>query len=318
MNRRTWLMAQTLGFAAWRAQAESFPSRSLTIVVPQQAGSYSDSVIRPIALGMQEPLGQAIVIDNRPGANGIIGVEAVQRAKPDGYTLLLSASSVFVSNSGMYRKLSYDPVKDFRSVARLSKVSMMLVARADAPTRTLDDVLTRARRADRAVDVAVGSSTAQLALALLSSVSGLKFNVIQYKGSPQVTTDLLAGVVPLAVNDVASGAAMVKANRLLALATTDSERAPFLADVPTLAERFPGATLVSWTGLSVPSGTPDPIVQILYAAVRKAMDRPELQRRLSAAAIVPTLDSPEGLDRTVKEDIPRWTSLMRAAGMEPQ
>lgn len=316
--RSILLVASMLALPTLDTAAQSYPTRPITIIVPQQAGSYSDNLMRPIAAALQEELGQPVVIENKPGANGIIGVEAAARAKPDGYTLLLSASSVFVSNAGLYKKLSYDPVKDFRSVAGLSNVSMMYVARSDFPARNVDDLLSYARRAGKPIDVAYGSSTAQLAISLLSSVSGVAFNAIPYKGSPQVTSDLLGGVVQVAVVDMASGASFVNSGRLNALATTDTGRNAFLPDVPPLAERFPGAALVSWTGLAAPTGTPDEVVRILYAAVRKSLEKPEVTRRLATVSISPALMAPEVLDNTIRDDIPRWTALMRSAGIERQ
>lgn len=316
--RSILLVASILALPTLNTAAQSYPTRPITIIVPQQAGSYSDNLVRPIAAALQEELGQPVVIENKPGANGIIGVEAAARAKPDGYTLLLSASSVFVSNAGLYKKLSYDPVKDFRSVAGLSNVSMMYVARSDFPARNVDDLLSYAKRAGKPIDVAYGSSTAQLAISLLSSASGVAFNAIPYKGSPQVTSDLLGGVVQVAVVDMASGASFVNSGRLNALATTDTGRNAFLPDVPPLAERFPGAALVSWTGLAAPTGTPDEVVRILYAAVRKSLEKPEVTRRLATVSISPALMAPEVLDNTIRDDIPRWTALMRSAGIERQ
>ena len=319
MNRRNCLLlALVLAASSFEAAAQAWPARPITIIVPQQAGSYSDNMIRPVAVAMQEQLGQPVIIENKPGANGVIGAEAGARAKPDGYTLLLSASSVFVSNAGLYKKLSYDPVKDFRSVAGLSKISMMFVARPDFPARTVDELVARAKASGQPLHVAVGSSTAQLAVALLSAASGVPFQAIPYKGSPQVTTDLLGGVVPLAVVDVASGAAFIKSGRMVGIATTDSARNGFLPEVPTIAERFPGATLVSWTGLAAPAGTSDDVVRTLHEAVRKSLERADVQQRLAASSITPALMTPAVLDRTLREDLPRWAALMRAAGIEKE
>jgi tripartite-type tricarboxylate transporter receptor subunit TctC len=298
------------------AHGQTYPSKPITIVVPQQAGSFSDSVIRPMLPSMQELLGQPLVIDNKAGANGVIGAELVARARPDGYTLLLAASSVFVTNANLYKKLSYDPVKDFRSVASLGRVSMMYVARPDLPVRNIDELIAYAKAQGRPLDIAYGSSTAQLAIALLGSAAGLKFNPIPYKGSPQLLTDLLGGTVQIGVVDVASGTSHVKAGRLRALATTDSARSTYLPDVPGLAERFPGATLVSWIGLVAPAGTPDEVIRTLYDAVRQSIDKPEVARRFAAASATAALSSPAELDRTIRDDIASWGALMRAAGIE--
>ncbi|MDM0015165.1 tripartite tricarboxylate transporter substrate binding protein [Variovorax sp. J22P168] len=303
---------------AWAAQAQTFPTRPITVVVPQQAGSFSDNVIRPLLPGLQEQLNQTVIIDNKAGANGIIGAEAVMRAKPDGYTVLLAASSVFVTNANLYKKLSYDPVKDFRSVASLGRVSMMYVTRPDFPAKSVEELVAYAKAQDKPLDIAYGSSTAQLAIALIGSVSGVKFNTIPYKGSPQLMTDLLGGTVQLGVVDAASGTPYVKSGKVRALATTDTMRSPFLPEVPGLAERYPGASLVSWNGLVVPAGTPDDVVQRLYEAVRKVIDTPEVAARYNAASVTPSLSTPAELDKTIREDIVRWGALMRTAGIEKE
>ncbi len=317
-RRRTLLLAAAAACCGPARAQTSYPTRPVTIVVPQQPGSFSDNVIRPLLPALQEALGQPVLIDNKAGANGIIGAEAVARARPDGYTLLLAASSVFVTNYHLHKRLSYDPVNDFRGIASLGRVSMMYVARADFPAGTVEELVALARSQNRAIDVAHGSSTAQLAISLLATATGTQFNPIPYKGSPQVLTDLQGGTVSVAVVDAASGAAHVKAGRLRALATTDSQRSPFLPDVPGLAERYPGATLVSWNGLVAPAGTPDAVVQRLYEAVRKAMDRPEVATRYAAAAVTPSLSTPAQLDQTVRDDLVQWGRLMQAAGIEKQ
>lgn len=300
------------------AHAQKFPSKPITIIVPQQAGSFSDNVIRPLLPGLQEALGQPVVIENKAGANGIIGAEIVARAKPDGYTLLVAASSVFVTNANLYKKLSYDPVKDFRSIASLGRVSMMFVTRSDFPAKTVDQLIAYAKTQGKPIDIAYGSSTAQLAIALLGSVSGVTFNTIPYKGSPQLLTDLLGGTVQIGVVDVASGTPHVKSGKVRALATTDSQRSPFLPDVPGLGEHFPGATLVSWNGLVAPAGTPDDVVKKLYDAVRKAMNKPEVVMRYNRAFVTASLSTPAELDKTIKDDIVKWGQLMHVAGIEKE
>ncbi|MEO9230731.1 MAG: tripartite tricarboxylate transporter substrate binding protein [Devosia sp.] len=315
------LALAALGIAFGVHAQSSFPSKPITIIVPQQAGSFSDNVIRPLLPGLQEQLGQLgqpVIIDNKAGANGIIGAEIAARAKPDGYTLLLAASSVFVTNINLYKKLSYDPVKDFRSIASLGRVSMMYVTRSDFPARNIDELIAYAKTQGKPIDIAYGSSTAQLAVALLSSVSGITFNTIPYKGSPQLLTDLLGGTVQIGVVDVASGTPHVKSGKVRALATTDNRRSPFLPDVPGLTERFPSATLVSWNGLVAPAGTPDEVVHKLYEAVRKTIDKPEVTVRYNAAAVTASLSTPAELDKTIKDDILKWGQLMRAAGIEKE
>ncbi|MEO9230711.1 MAG: tripartite tricarboxylate transporter substrate binding protein [Devosia sp.] len=305
-----------LVLAASAAIAQPWPTKPITIVIPQQAGSNSDGVIRPMGPLLQEILGQPIVFENRPGANGMIGAEYVARAKPDGYTLLLGASSVLVANAGLYKKVPYDPIKDFQPVAGVGRTSMMLVARSDFPAKTIDELVHYVKSAAKPVNVAYGSSTAQIAIALFSSSAGVRVNPIPYKGTPQLLTDLFGGVVQVGVVDVASAGAHLKSGRLVGLAITDAQRAASAPEVATLAERYPNATLISWTGLVAPKGTPPDVVDKIYQAVKVASADPEVNKRYATANITPSLLSPQELAKTLRDDLPRWEALMRAAGIE--
>ena len=310
------ITALLLAALACAARAETYPSRPVTIIVPQQAGSNSDNVMRPLAAALQAALGQPFTIDNRVGANGIIGVTVAARAKPDGYTLLVASSTSFVANPALYKKLDYDPVKDFRGIANIGKTSMMFVTRPDFPARSVDELLTYAKRQGKPLDIGYGSSTAQIAISLLASSSGATFEAVPYKGTPQLTTDLIGGVLPVGVVDVGNGAQQIRNGQLKALAITDVARSTFAPDVPTLSERYAGVTLVSWIAVVAPAGTPDAIVRTLYEALRQAIARPDVVQRFAAAGTTIALAPPEAVDQEVRDDLPRWNALIRAAGIE--
>lgn len=318
MTKMSLALGLACVFFAWTVQAQQYPSRPTTIVIPQQAGSNSDSVVRPMIPFLQEALGQPVIVDNRAGANGMIGAEYVARAKADGYTLLLAASSVFVANSHMYKKLAYDPVKDFRPIVGLGRTSMMFMARPDFAAKTLDEFIAYAKSQPQPLNVAYGSSTAQVAIAMLASASGVKLNPIPYKGSPQLLTDLMGGTIQVGVVDVASGSSYIKSGRAVGLAITDSSRSSFVPQVPALSEKYPGVALVSWTALVAPAGTPDEVIKVWHEAVRKSIDRPEVLERFASSGVTPSLLAPAVLEKTIRDDLVRWGALMRSAGIEKE
>ena len=315
MKRIAIVFSMLVG-AACIAWGQAWPTRPITIVIPQQAGSNSDGVVRPMAPVLQQLLGQPIVFENKPGANGMIGAEYVAKAKPDGYTLLLAASSVLVANAGLYKKIPYDPVRDFEPVAGLGRTSMMLVARSDFPAKNLDDLVRYIKSAGQPINMAYGSSTAQIAIALFASATGTKVNTIPYKGTPQLLTDLFGGVVQIGVVDVASATAHLQAGKLIGLAITDAKRVASAPEVPTLSERYANATLISWTGLVAPRGTPPDIIEKVHQAAMSASADPEVNKRYATTNITSSPLSPQELAKAIKDDLPRWDALMRSAGIE--
>ena len=298
--------------------AQDYPARPITIVVPYGPGSSTDNAVRPVAVALQKSLGQPVVIDNRAGANGVIGTQFGARAKPDGYTLLAGSSTTLAANVGLFKNLPYDPQKDFQAVAGLGSTSMMFMVRSDFPAKDLKSFLTYASKQTNPMPVAYGSSSAQVALALLSKISGVKFSGIPYKGKPQANPDLVGGQVPVAIVDGGNGVPQIKSGRAVALAISGATRSVSAPHIPTLAETWPGTQLVTWIGLVAPAGTPLAIVDKLNQAVTTALALPEVVQQF---ATISTEIEPVGhaeLTKRMQRDQTQWLELIKAAGIQAE
>lgn len=299
------------------AQAD-FPSRPITIIVPYGPGSATDNTARPIAQALSKSLGQSVIIDNKAGANGVIGTQLGARAKPDGYTLLVGSSTTLAANNGLFKTLPYDTQKDFQAVSGLGSTSMMFLVRSDFAAKDIKSLLAYASKQSAPLPVAYGSSSAQVALALLTKISGVKFTAVPYKGTPQAITDLLGGQVPVAIVDVGNGVPHLKSGKAKALAVSAATRSTAAPEVPTLAETWPGTQLVTWIGLVAPAGTPMPIVEKLNAAITTALASPEVRQQYAAAVTEVEPVSHQELTRRMQRDRTLWLELIKEAGIQPE
>ena len=298
--------------------AQDYPARPITIIVPYGPGSSTDSTVRPIALALQKALGQTVIVENKAGANGVIGTQFSARAKPDGYTLLAGSSTTLAANAGLFKTLPYDPQKDFQAVAGLASTSMMFMVRSDFPVKDLKSFLAYAARQSNPIPVAYGSSSAQVALALLAKVSNVKFAGVPYKGTPQAITDLIGGQIPMAIVDVGNGVPQIKAGRLVALAISGASRSVSAPDIPTLAETWPGTQLVTWIGLVAPAGTPLPIIEKLNQAITAALALPEVKQQFASISTEIEPVSQQDLTKRMQRDQVLWLDLIKAAGIQPE
>jgi len=302
-----------------RLRAQEYPSRPITIVVPFPAGAAVDNLVRPIAAELQRTLGQPVLVDNRGGAQGVVGTQHAARARPDGYTLLAGSSTTLAANVGLFRSLPYDPLKDFVPVAGLGYTSMMFLVRADLPVRNLAELLAYARSQPAPLSAGYGSSSGQVALAILARAAGVRLLPVAYKGTPQVVTDLVGGALQMAAIDVGSGVPHTGAGgRLTALAITGTGRSASAPSVPTLSETYPGSELVTWIGVVAPAGTPAPVVARLSAAITAALATPELRRAYRELSTEVEPVAPEELGRRMARDQKRWVELIREVGIEQQ
>lgn len=299
------------------AQAD-YPSRTITIIVPYGPGSATDNTARPIAQALTKSLGQSVIIDNKAGANGVIGTQAGARAKPDGYTLLVGSSTTLAANAGLFKMLPYDTQKDFQAVSGLGSTSMMFLVRSDFAAKDIKSFLVYASKQSAPVPVAYGSSSAQVALALLTKISGVKFTAVPYKGTPQAITDLLGGQVPVAIVDVGNGVPHLRSGKANALAVSAATRSTAAPEVPTLAEIWPGTQLVTWIGLVAPAGTPMFIVEKLNAAITAALATPEVKQQYAATVTEVEPVSHQELTRRMQRDRTLWLELIKDAGIQPE
>jgi tripartite-type tricarboxylate transporter receptor subunit TctC len=266
----------------------SYPERPIRVVVGYPAGQTVDVMARQFAAVMGKELGQNLVIDNKAGANGIVGAQEVKGAKADGYTVLFGTSGQLTINTSLYKKLPYDTLKDFSAVGIAGKSPLVLVAHPGFGPRNLGELVALAKAQPGKVDYGSGGSgiTAHLAMELLQDAAQIKLNHVPYKGSPAALNDVMGGQIPLMMEPVTSVLPHIKAGKLKALAITSPKRHPLLPEVPTVAEQgLKDFGVEAWSGMVVPAGTPAPVVAALSAAFRKAGQSPAVQQMLAASGL---------------------------------
>ena len=314
---KAWLSAAVLGAAAAHAMAQDFPSRPVTLVAPYPAGSATDNVARPLAMALQGILGQPVIVDNRAGAQGMIGADYVARSKPDGYTLLVASSTMFAGAS-LVKNLPYDPMAAFQLVSGIGSTSMMFMVKADSPVKSVEDLIRSGKNQNAPLAIGFGAASAQVALAMFTSASGITVIPVPYKGTPQALTDLAGGQIPVAVVDIGNGVAQMKAGRLRPLAISAKARSAAAADVPLLSETLKGAALETLIAVVAPAGTPPAVVERLDKAIRLALTRPAVKAAFATTTTEVLPLATAELTQILKADTPKWHALIKAAGIEPQ
>lgn len=320
MLRRTLLAALPALAAAPALAQGTWPTGPIRGIVPFAPGSATDTVARLFADAMRETLGHPVVVENRAGANGLIGAEAVARSAPDGTTVLFGTNSTNAAANALFRRVPFDMERSFISVSTLASVPLLVAVKADSPYRTLADLLSAARARPEAITYAQASSSQRVAAEMLASMAGVKMLMVPYRSSPLAVQDLMAGRVDVFVADQAVILPQI-GQGLRALAVTTKERSAQLPDVPTVAEagNLPDYELFAWFVLAVPAGTPAPIVARLNEAVRAAAAQPALRERLgSTLGMAVRTSSPEDAARFVAAETTKWTNAIRAAGIEPE
>ena len=276
------LAAVALVVVASAATAQPYPAKPITIVVPFAPGSGTDSITRIIAQYLQNALGQSVVVENKVGASGVIAATHVARSAPDGYTLLMATNSTHSANPHLFKKLDYDPVKDFAPVARIGSYVFMLVVNKDVPAKTLQELVAYAKANPGKLSYASGNTTGIVAGETFKSKAGVDILHVPYKSTPPAINDVLGGRISMIVIDMAPGLEHVRAGNFRALAVTTKERSKLLPDLPSLAEAgIPGYDVTSYAALFAPAGTPKEIVDRLNAEVRKIIDNPDAKPRAS-------------------------------------
>lgn len=301
------------------AQAGDFPSRPITLVAPFPAGSVTDAVTRALGTALAQSLGKPVVVENKAGAQGTIGAAYVAKAKPDGYTLLVGSSVMFVANS-LYKELPYDPMKSFAPVANIGSTAMMFLVPQASPFKTIEELATAQRTSKEPISMGFGSPSGQVAVALFSTVTNSTPTAVPYRGIPQAITDLIGGQVKVAVVDIGSGMAQVNGQKARALAISAGSRYEGAPTVPTLQEAFPNAsgTLETLIAVMAPAGTPAPVIATLDTAIRAAMATEPVRAQFQTLNTkVATLTSKQLEDR-LRADNPRWEFLIKKSGIEPQ
>lgn len=278
------LLALPMAAVPLAAQAaDSYPSRPIRLVVPFAAGSGTDAVARITAKELGDALGQNVVVDNRPGANGAIAAELVAQAAPDGYTLFMTTNTTHSANPSLMKKLPYDPIKDFTPVARMGNLPFMLVINPKLPVKTVGELIAYAK-AHPGMSYASGNSTGIVSGATLGRMANIDLLHVPYKSTPPAMTDVIAGQVPMMFVDVAAGIANVKAGKMRALAVTTAQRSRLLPDLPPIADtpELKGFDITSWNGVFAPAKTPQPIVERLNRELSKIASSKEVAPKFEA------------------------------------
>ena len=300
------------------AAAQAYPNKPVKFVVPFPAGSATDQVARVTAQELQEALGQPFVIDNKPGASGAIGAEQVAKSAPDGYTLLVTTNTTQAANPSLFKKLPYDPVKDFAPIVRLGTTSFMLMARPDYPAKNLKDFLTHARANSGKLSGGYGSAGSQVSLAMMASMGKFEVTMVPYKGIPQSITDVLGGTLNFTFVDLANALAQLKGGKLQGIAVTSEKRTPLAPDVPAVAEALPGYELIAWMALMAPAGTPRDVIAKVHDAAARSLAKPAFGEAFSRIGMDVGPMNPEQLARFIQVEIAKWAKLAKEAGIQPE
>jgi len=317
---KTLLLACALVCGSGAARADDYPSKSLRLIVPFAAGGAVGAVARVLSTPLSVSLGQSVVIDNRGGAGGIIGMDAVAKSPPDGYTLLLLHSGLTYM-PGLYRKLPFDPVKDFDGIVTAVSGSHALAVSAASPFKTVAELIAYAKANPGKLtygSAGIGS-TLHLATEFFKRAAGINILHVPYKGASQATTDLVGGQVQMMFGPLVAIMPLAEAGQIRALAVTSPKRTALAPNVPTMIESgIPGFEISTWYGLAAPAGTPKPVIDRLNAETNRALKLPEVigQFRLQGYEIIG--GTPDEMNAQIKADVERWTKIIRDAGIEPQ
>ena len=313
-------MKRTLAIAffmyAGSAFAQAYPSKPVRLVLPYPPGGGTDVIARPLAQKLSESLGQQVIVDNRGGAGGNIGMEFVAKAPPDGYTLLFALTAQYAVNPTLYPKLPYDPVKDYAHISLLANAPYLLVVHPSVPAKSVKELiaLMKARPGQLAYASSGNGSGAHLAGEMLRSLAHVEMTHVPYKGAGPALPDLIAGQVQLSFVTYTAAGPHIKTGRLRALGVTTAKRSPSLPDLPAIAEAVSGYDSAVWYGFSAPAGTPAEVVAKLNSEVLRVLAAPDFRNRLTLEAVAPIGTSPEEFGNFVKSEIVRWAKVVKDSG----
>lgn len=299
------------------AHTQTFPARPIRLIVPNGAGGSTDFVARTIANQLADALGQQVIVDNRAGSGGIIGTEIVARAAPDGYTLLIGTVGNLAISPHLYRRLPYDPLRDFAAVTQISAAAYVMLINPALPVKSLSEFVATAKaNPGRIAYASAGSGTgSHLTTALFASVSGLNLTHIPYKGGAPALTDLIGNQVQLMFNGIPSSLPALTNGRLRALAVTSPTRVAAIAEVSTFAEAgLKGVEASSWTGLLAPAGTPQQVITRLNKELRAILKSTAIRNRLTADGAEPADDSAAAFAAHLQSEFEKWGKVVRITG----
>jgi tripartite-type tricarboxylate transporter receptor subunit TctC len=306
--------------AAGAGAAESYPSRPIRLIIPSGAGGITDILGRVLAPKLTDSLGQQVVVDNRPGASGIVGSQIVAKSTPDGYTLLMVFPSHPV-NPSLYPDIPFDTIKAFAPVTLVSAVAPVLIVNSQFPAKSVAELIAIAKEKPGQLNHgSVGSSSmGHLGAELFRSMAGIKFALVTYKGAPQVLAALLSGEIQFyLIGSAGTVVPQVKAGRIRALGVGARQRIAALPDVPSISETLPGYEARGWNGILAPTGTPRPVIERLNREIVKVVRSPEFGQVLAAEGATAVGNTPAEFDAVIRADVQKWAKIIKEAGIRAQ
>ena len=313
---RRFLIVLAAGAAvAGTLHAQAWPTKPIRLVVPFPAGGGTDLISREVANKLTHS-GYTIIVDNKPGSGGNIGVDAAAKAQPDGYTFVMGQTSNLAINPTLYPKLPYDPVKDLAPVSMVASAPLVIVVGADSPYKTLADVVNAAKAKPGSINYATsGSGTvAHLATELFQKTANVTFTHIPYKGAAQGATDVISGQVQLYVSSIPTLLGHIKSGKMRPIAVTSAKRAEDLPQVPAIAESYKGFEAVTWFGILGPANLPKDVMAKFNADINKALKDPDLQKKLGDQGADVAGSTPEQFAKLVRDDMTRWGKIVKDSG----
>ena len=318
-TRRHW-MALALAACVPAASAQArFPDKPINFIVPFAAASATDQLARALGQSVTEQTRQPVVVDNKPGASGMLAAQAAAKAPADGHTVLITTNTTHAANEHLYKKLSYDPVKDFRPVTGLGKGGQVMVVRADSPFKTVGELVARAKQQPGKLSFGSGSSSSRVAGEMLKQLSGTDILHVPYKSNPPALTDLLGGQIDFMITDTATGLPHIRAGKLRPLGFSTRKRSPLLPQVPTIDEAgVKGYDMGYWFAAYVPAATPPAVAARLNELLVNAVNSASARSFFETSGVDAWSTTPEELARFQAAETQKWGQVIKAAGIEPE
>lgn len=318
LDRRTALAGAAALAVSPKAFAQDYPSKPIKIVVPFAAGSATDLAARGLGARLQEILKQPIVVDDKPGASGQLGASAVATAPADGYTLMMGTNTTNAANGALFKKLSYDPEKDFAPIANCISGVNALVVNNDLPVKSVAELIAYAKANPGKLNYSEASASQRLSAEMFNSMAGVKIERVPYKASPQALGDVATGQVQLMFPDLPQALTQIQAGRVRGLGVTGPKRTTVAPDLPAIAETVPGYVLVYWLAVFAPAATPKPIQQKLYEAIAEAMKDEATVKAMTQGRMEANVIGLDAFAAFVKKETQWWTTEIKKAGIEPE
>jgi tripartite-type tricarboxylate transporter receptor subunit TctC len=313
------LSAVAFSFIAFAAHAQGYPNKQISIVVPFGPGAGSDIIARIIGAKLSVALGQPVLIENKPGANGVIAASQVARSAPDGYTLFLGTNTPMSAAPSLVKNINFDPVKDFVGLCRVGSFTQLLLVHPNLPIKSIPELIAYAKANPGKLSFASGNASSVLAGETLKRWAGIEMVHVPYRSAPPAVQDVLGGRVSMLFTDLSTGLPHHKSGALRGLATTRLQRSSLLPELPTLDESgVKGFDMDSWAALFAPANTPKDIVTKLNTELRKIIDTPEVKAQIAATGFEAFSSSTDELDAFVKAQLVKWTKMIKDAGIEPE